>query len=232
MEMQQRRGVTMRVTDINGRTGTVAGEESSTTGERLVVIQLEDGGEARVRPELLLPVGDHEFRIDQSFDDPYATATTASAASFGAEGSATVDASRIVEERPIVVPVVEEQFRVRKRVIEKSRVRVSTSIDERVQVVETPLMSEHVTVERVEINKVVDEAPEVRSEGDVTIIPVFEEVLVVEKRLLLREEIHLHWDRTEEVHREEAPLRRETVHIERLEADRPENGRTDGARRA
>lgn len=34
-------------------------------------------------------------------------------------------------------------------------------------------------------------APEIRTEGDVTIVPVLEEVLVVEKRLVLKEELHI-----------------------------------------
>ena len=51
------------------------------------------------------------------------------------------------------------------------------------------------------------------------IIPVFEEVLVVEKRLLLREEVHL----SKRTARSNVPqtvvLRHEVVDIERLEAD-------------
>jgi len=38
---------------------------------------------------------------------------------------------------------------------------------------------------------VVETAPEIRTEGDVTIVPVLEEVLVVEKRLVLKEELHI-----------------------------------------
>jgi len=37
----------------------------------------------------------------------------------------------------------------------------------------------------------VDSPVEVRTEGDTTIYPVLEEVMVVEKRLMLREEIHV-----------------------------------------
>jgi hypothetical protein len=41
------------------------------------------------------------------------------------------------------------------------------------------------------IDRGVDVAPEVRVEGNVTIIPVLEEVLVVEKRLVLKEKLHI-----------------------------------------
>jgi uncharacterized protein (TIGR02271 family) len=209
----------MTVHDINGRTGTIIGEETSAAGQRLVIVELDGGGLVQLRPELLLPVGDREFRVDRSFDDPYSSSGTVASHAERAEGAATIDATSVVDESPVVVPVVEEQLRVRKRIVEKARVRISKSIGERTEVVETPLMSEHVTVDRVEVNQIVDEAPEVRREGDVTIIPVFEEVLVVEKKLLLREEIHVRWGRTEEIHREEVSLRSEAVHIERIESD-------------
>lgn len=54
-----------------------------------------------------------------------------------------------------------------------------------------PLYTEQAGVERVPVNRLVDNEPQTRQEGDVTIIPVVEEVLVVEKRLLLKEEIHI-----------------------------------------
>jgi hypothetical protein len=38
---------------------------------------------------------------------------------------------------------------------------------------------------------VVETAPEIRTEGDVTIAPVVEKVFVVEKRLVLEEELHI-----------------------------------------
>jgi stress response protein YsnF len=41
------------------------------------------------------------------------------------------------------------------------------------------------------MGRIVETAPEIRTEGDVTILPVVEEVLVVEKRLVLKEELHI-----------------------------------------
>jgi stress response protein YsnF len=74
----------------------------------------------------------------------------------------------------------------------------------------------------VPIDKVVDAVPTVRTEGDVTIVPVLEEVLVVETKLVLKEEIHIrHRVETENV---EVPvvLRRQRAVVERLDAeDRP-----------
>ena len=41
------------------------------------------------------------------------------------------------------------------------------------------------------IDRQVDVAPKIRIEGDLTIVPVLEEILVVEKRLILKEEVHI-----------------------------------------
>jgi hypothetical protein len=43
----------------------------------------------------------------------------------------------------------------------------------------------------VQIDRIVAEPPVQRQEGDTLILPVVEEVLVVEKRLMLREEIRI-----------------------------------------
>jgi stress response protein YsnF len=70
------------------------------------------------------------------------------------------------------------------------------------------LKSERVTVSRVPINRYVEAPPQVRTEGDVTIIPVLEEVLIVEKKLLLREEIHLQRTTITETVTETVPVRK------------------------
>src|SRR3982751_2082323 len=78
-------------------------------------------------------------------------------------------------------------------------------------------MHERVNVERKAVNRIVDGPVDVRYEGDTTVIPVLEEVLVVEKRLILREEIHITRS-TEEVHKpQRVVLRREDVSVERME---------------
>jgi hypothetical protein len=53
------------------------------------------------------------------------------------------------------------------------------------------LFREGYSIERVQIDRIVAEPPVQRQEGDTLILPVVEEVLVVEKRLMLREEIRI-----------------------------------------
>jgi stress response protein YsnF len=64
-------------------------------------------------------------------------------------------------------------------------------VDKFEEVAREDLKTERIEAHRVEIGKEIETIPSVRTEGDTTIIPVVEEVLVVEKRLVLKEEIHM-----------------------------------------
>lgn len=120
------------------------------------------------------------------------------------------------------VPIVEEQARIEKRAVEKGRVRVRTHTATTEQVLRESLSANVVGVTRVPINRTLAEgepAPQVRREGGLTIIPVLEEVLVVEKRLVLKEEVHIRETRSgEDV---EVPVRLRSQHavVERIGAD-------------
>jgi len=59
------------------------------------------------------------------------------------------------------------------------------------------LFADEVAIERVPVNQIVEAMPETRTEGDVMIVPVVEEVLVVQKRLLLKEEVRIHRTRNQ-----------------------------------
>lgn len=110
------------------------------------------------------------------------------------------------------IPIAHEELRINKQSVETGRVQVRTRVDERTAWVREELAREDVQVEWVEVNREVDAAPEIRTEGDTLIIPLFEEVLVVEKRLVLRKEIHL--IRRSATQPYEAP-----VQLRRLDAD-------------
>jgi stress response protein YsnF len=117
-----------------------------------------------------------------------------------------------------VIPIVEEQAHLQKRVV-TNKVRVTKTAHVRQAVADEPLRRETVDVERVTINRVIDAPVEIRHEGDTVIVPVMEEVLVVEKRLVLREEVRLTTRRTEHRQPQTVDLRYEQVSVERLPAD-------------
>jgi stress response protein YsnF len=89
------------------------------------------------------------------------------------------------------IPLISEELRVEKRSVPNGKVRVKTVVDTFAEVVQETLKTERVETTRVEIGKEIDTIPSVRTNGDTTVIPVVEEVLVVEKRLILKDEIHV-----------------------------------------
>ena len=118
-----------------------------------------------------------------------------------------------------VIPITEEELRLDKREVTTGKVRVRTSVDVETELVKATLEGETVEVTRVPIDRIVESAPEVRTENDVTIIPILEEVLVVEKRLVLKEELHLHRRRTIEDVETPVELRKQRAVIERVPVD-------------
>ncbi len=119
-----------------------------------------------------------------------------------------------------VFPLVEEALRVGKRRVETGRVRVSVATDAEERLVRETLRSERAEVDRVAVGRELAEgepAPAVRREADGTlVVPVLEEVLVVERRLVLREEVRLRLVATEEAVEEPVTLRRQRAEVERL----------------
>lgn len=72
---------------------------------------------------------------------------------------------------------------------------------------------EVVDVERVPVNREIDVAPEPWMDGDTIVIPVVEEVVVTETRLVLREEVRVKRRRVAEPVTIEAEVRREHVEV-------------------
>lgn len=114
-----------------------------------------------------------------------------------------------------VLPLVAEELHVEKTQREVGKVRIHKHVQARQVQVEETRYREHVEVRRVPVNQYVEEAPAIRYEGDTMIIPLVEEVIVVEKRLMVREEIHVSKQRITEQEPLEVTLRTETAEIER-----------------
>ena len=124
------------------------------------------------------------------------------------------------EDRAQVIPVVREQVTVGKKLVETGKVRISKKVSEDQTSVSIPLMREEYDVQRVPVNQVVDTPPPaMRYEGDTAIIPVLREVMVVQKRYEITEEIRITKRRTESTDTQQVSLRKEEVHIERSGTD-------------
>lgn len=126
---------------------------------------------------------------------------------------------REVEESGFVMPLVAEEARVGKREVVTGRVRVSTRTDHVDELVRQELAQTDVEVSRVPVGALLEpgEAPPgIREEGNVTIVPVIEEVLFVEKRLMLREEIHITRRTATEIVETPVTVRRQRAEIEHI----------------
>src|SRR4030095_3117097 len=113
------------------------------------------------------------------------------------------------------LPVIEETLDVHTRRVETGTVRITQTVQEHDVLVDETLWSEDVENTRGAVQRVVDGPIPVRTEGETTIISLVEEVLVVEKRLMLTEELHLRTRRQETRQPQRVTLRREEAHVER-----------------
>ena len=126
--------------------------------------------------------------------------------------------SKNPEDKEQTIELIEEEISIGVRSVETGKVRVDVKVNTEERLVEQVLERQEVAVTRVPINRTVDTRPEIRHEGDTMIVPLVEEVLVVEKRLILREELHIQTrviQRTENIpvtlHSEEAVVTRDAT---------------------
>ena len=123
------------------------------------------------------------------------------------------------DDAPATIPLVEEKAVVSIREAVTGRVRVSAKTETFAEVVRQDLRGMRAEVVRMPINRALEPGetpPEPRTEGDVMIIPIFEEVIVVEKRLVLKEELHITQHLTTETVEVPVDLRRQRAVVERL----------------
>lgn len=160
-----------RLVTKDGRRGIVDLEENESG---LVRLQMDSG------IQVWAPAGLIEFRENQYYLPVDLAQITASSAPLAKE-SQTV----------LVIPLAEEALAVDRRKTEIGRVRVKKEVHSREEIVDEPTFTEEVNVVRVPINKVIESPLAPRHENGTLIIPLMEEVLVVEKRLMLKEELRV-----------------------------------------
>jgi uncharacterized protein (TIGR02271 family) len=137
------------------------------------------------------------------------------------------------EPNETVIPLAAEELAVAKRTVETGRVRITRLTHEREQLVDETLARETAEISRVPIGREVEAMPAMREEDGVTIIPIVEEVLVVERRLFLKEEVRIRRVRTTEQYRENVSLRYQEAVVTRSPVAAPDLGddRGEGERK-
>ena len=186
-----------KVKDKDGVWGTVVPESLPLPSNAQVVVQTESG-------QVLVPT---DILIQQPDGSYYLPLRLAELEHAGSEHGGHQD-------EPMVVPVLVEELDVQKRLVETGKVRITKVVHEREAVVDEPLFHDK-AITRVPMQRVVDGPVPVREENGTTIISVVEEVLVVEKRLMLREEIHIRKQRIETHQPQRITLRSEEA-VERV----------------
>ena len=114
--------------------------------------------------------------------------------------------------------MVEETAHIDKREVQTGRVKVHTVVETSEQMVREALSSQNVKVTRVPVDQPVTTVPVIRTENGITIVPVLEEILVVEKRLILREELHIKQEVSHETVEVPVSLRKQRAVVERVDA--------------
>lgn len=190
-----------RVKDKDGVWGTVVSATPHLPSNAAqVVVQLESGQQILVPTDILVQQPDGSYDLSLRL---------AELAHYGSEHG-------VHQDEPMVVPVLVEELDVQKRLVETGKVRLTKVVHERETLVDEPLFHDKVAITRVPIERVVDGPVPVREENGTTIISIVEEVLVVEKRLMLREEIHIRTQRLETHQPQRVTLRSEEVRVERV----------------
>ena len=179
------------------------------------VVRLDTGRRLIIRDDALIAQSDGSYRLPLTKADLADPAHIRSASAEYAPAAATPEAEAVV------VPLIAETLAVGKRTVVTGGVRLTKRVSEHEETVDEPLLREEVHVERVPVNQMVDAAPEARYEGDTLIVPVLEEVLVVEKRLMLKEEIHIKRSQTEVHEPQTISVRTEDVVIEEIAPAEP-----------
>jgi len=195
-----------RVTDRNGVNGTLLTTSRFLDDNPQRLIRLDDGRELLVPKQLLRPQDDGSFLLTVPIADL-----------MGDTPARQVNPEQVkpVEDQ-VVLPVVQEELDVEKHTVESGRIRVNKRVETTESVIDEPLLVQSYDIERTAVNRIVEEAPTPRYDGDTLVLPILEEVLVVEKRLILREEVRITPKREQVRDPQTHTLRREHVEVERV----------------
>jgi uncharacterized protein (TIGR02271 family) len=108
----------------------------------------------------------------------------------------------------------EEELVVQRKMREIGEAHIRTRIEEVPARLEVEATAEEVEVEHVPVGQVVSKRVDPYEDGDVLVVPIYEEQLVVTRRLLLREELRIRRVATTQHLLFEDTLRKERVEVE------------------
>jgi len=182
------------------------------------LIQFNDGQQVVVPSDALTLQRDGSYYLSFSRDELQRQNNV-----FGGS-SQTVQTAQRDNDQTRVIPLIVEHAVVQKQRVESGRVRLHKSVRERQEIIDQLLYREEAQIEHVPVNRIVDQAEAPRNEGDTLIVPLMEQTLVVEKRLMLKEELRITKRQIEYHEPQRVTLRREEVQVERTPNQSPTSG--------
>jgi uncharacterized protein (TIGR02271 family) len=196
-------------------------QRSASRSGLVAATQPEDEGDYPPKPQALATLATAEPISDPSFPgissiQPDPTPPEQLSRDFSMENS---DSEPLlpssVEEK--VLSVIQEEMTLATQTVARSKVRVNKRVETREEVVNVPLVHEQVFIEHIPLNQIIEgDIPLERDEGEVHIIPIFEEVATTETQLWLREEVHIAKHRITETTHQTVMLRREVTDVQRI----------------
>jgi len=228
----------MTVDCLGTRLGTVSAVRPGPAGQ---VLEVQVDRESRGSTPLLIPVTyvaqvlDRTILLSVSCEEaqqialagrgtaatptagPAAPSVTRPIQTMRAESGATALSGNVreIESGSVTVPIVEEQLVTNRRWQEAGAVELRKTVRTVNQELDVPVRYEEATLERVPVNRVLaeEETPSVRQDGETLIVPVIHEELVVMKRRVLVEEIHVRRQVQTTTRHISEPVRQEEVQI-------------------
>lgn len=188
-----------RVVDAAGNEASIVALEHSGP-DTLAWVHARDGPQVLVPVSLLALQPDGVYRLPFSFDTP------------PMQGNAQMNS-----------PVMQEELHVGKRPVDTGKgVRIHKTVSTQEQVIDEPLFHDELEVEHVPVDLPVagSDVPRMRYEGDTLVVPVLEEVLVLQKQLRLKEEVRITRHKREVHAPQSVNVRSEQVTVERFD-ERP-----------
>jgi uncharacterized protein (TIGR02271 family) len=111
-----------------------------------------------------------------------------------------------------------EELSVGKESVETGRLRVSKQTHTREVAVEESLLRERAEIETIPIGRQIFEMPSVRHEGETIVVPIVEEILHTERRLILKEEIRITRRKATEQFHDRVTLRYQEAVVTRVQS--------------
>jgi uncharacterized protein (TIGR02271 family) len=130
--------------------------------------------------------------------------------------SSELEQSRATSIESPTLTLLAEELAVTKEAVETGRVRISKHTHTKTVAIDEDLLRNSAEIETIPIGRQISEMPSVRHEGETMIIPIVEEVIHVERRLYLKEEIKITQRKTTEKFHDDVTLRYQEAVVTRV----------------